>query len=158
MRRILVLSLSTALVALACKGDQACPPGAQVSCACIDNKQGVQICDNDGSSYGACDCGTGGSSSSSSASSGTAGAGGGGGDGGGCLTCGAWRADADASSVDICQPSLPLYDALADCTCLTGCSAECFSTTCSGFPTPPACASCIEASCATEVAACEADK
>lgn len=33
-----------------------CSPGAQVACACVGGAAGAQVCRNDGSGYGACDC------------------------------------------------------------------------------------------------------
>jgi hypothetical protein len=37
-------------------GDQACLPGKVEACPCVGGGQGVQTCNPDGNSYGACDC------------------------------------------------------------------------------------------------------
>lgn len=61
-------------------GSSGCTPGKTEACACVGGTMGVQACNEDGRSFGACDCGTttsssgtGGSSSSSSGSMGTCG-------------------------------------------------------------------------------------
>lgn len=58
-----------------------CVPGAQVGCACPDGADGVQVCEQDGTRYGPCDCA--GTTGSGGASGGAGGAGGTGLDGGG---------------------------------------------------------------------------
>ena len=40
-------------------GDATCTPGAQVACVCTSGDQGIQICNEDGSAFDACDCGDG---------------------------------------------------------------------------------------------------
>ena len=64
MRRVGVVGLGVALLlALAgCDGETACPPGQQVSCPCNPEGQGVQVCREDGSGFGACTGCTGGDS------------------------------------------------------------------------------------------------
>jgi hypothetical protein len=77
MRFALVWLLGLSL-AIACstKSQQACLPGAQVSCACPSGVSGVQICDETGHKYLGCQCssssigGSGGSSSSGSSGGG----------------------------------------------------------------------------------------
>lgn len=54
-----------------------CTPGEQVACACPGDKKGVQICLDDGSGYGSCECSD--SSTTAATASGTGGAGGNGG-------------------------------------------------------------------------------
>jgi hypothetical protein len=75
---LLSLGLLIALVAAAC-ADDACTPGAQVSCDCPGGDEGVQVCAADGNSYEACSCNTG---SGPTSSSGTTTSGGGGAGGG----------------------------------------------------------------------------
>lgn len=37
--------------------DQVCVPGHQTTCACPGGSEGIQVCDDDGSGLGACECG-----------------------------------------------------------------------------------------------------
>jgi hypothetical protein len=54
----LLLSLVLATSALAARDARAgaCIPGAQVACACVGGASGVQVCADDGSRLGACQC------------------------------------------------------------------------------------------------------
>jgi cysteine-rich repeat protein len=70
----LVAALSCVVVACgtsdsgASSGGAVCVPGAQTSCACPGGAQGVQVCNADGRSLGACECAGSGSGSGSSSS------------------------------------------------------------------------------------------
>ena len=78
-------------------------------------------------------------------------------DGGACLTCSQWLYDDAATYDDLCPKAQLLYDALANCVCITGCKAECFDTACSGVPGPQSCTACVQVACSVELGNCEAD-
>jgi hypothetical protein len=79
------------------------------------------------------------------------------GSGASCLTCAQWLNDPSATVADVCSSSLDTYDALADCVCINGCNAECFSTACSGTPGPQTCSACVESVCAPALNDCAGD-
>jgi hypothetical protein len=50
--------ISLTAVFAGCGGpEQTCVPGAQVACACSGTEDGTQVCNEDGTALGACDCG-----------------------------------------------------------------------------------------------------
>ncbi len=49
-------AILTLLVLASCDDDRVCDPGAQQHCGCPGGELGSQVCDDDGSRWGACDC------------------------------------------------------------------------------------------------------
>lgn len=62
-------------------GNTGCTPGVQQACACIGGTMGIQVCNDDGRGFAACQCGTSSSSSSSGSTSSSSGSSGSCGDG-----------------------------------------------------------------------------
>ena len=129
--------------------DESCTPDSERECMCGD-EPGVQICNTQGSGYGACECttspggsGGGGGSSGSDAdgSAGTAGSGGSAGSAGDASTPETDGGETDGGETTDAAPS---RDALAPPT-------EAGGTTCEGGD---ACLDCIAASCCDEFNAC----
>jgi hypothetical protein len=54
---LVVAGCGTLIVESAClPSGRPCSPGDDIPCSCADGRAGAQVCDNQGSAYGACDC------------------------------------------------------------------------------------------------------
>ncbi|MFO0556168.1 MAG: hypothetical protein U0271_47765 [Polyangiaceae bacterium] len=58
MRHLTVITMLNLLVSVACGGNdpERCVPGEQVSCACPNDTNGVQACNEEGTGFDACTC------------------------------------------------------------------------------------------------------
>jgi hypothetical protein len=83
-------------------------------------------------------------------------------DGGSCLHCPqAFAQLASGGTVDpskLCTTSQTPFDALRSCACDTGCAAVCGDNVCKSMKPNADCGSCIQTTCATQAADCQADQ
>jgi hypothetical protein len=93
--------------------------------------------------------GGGGSGGEASASTGTG--------GGPCLGCNAVVFEPGGEASDLCSASVPIYDALADCICVTGCADECEANVCMGIAASDACQACVLGPCLQQAKDCQDD-
>ena len=169
--RALVCSVLFALLCIpvACGDDEpsgdVCEPGSTQTCVGPGACEGGQVCKDDGSGYGECDCGVGsggndGGNDSGGAGGGDGGAGMGGGGSGGappCVTCSAVLSNT-ADESQLCPTSQTIWDALTSCACVQSCSSQCATAPiCGGNLQESGCAPCISTNCDSQLTACYDD-